>query len=172
MRSSLGLYPRNNITHPPPILVQPYISHILTIYILVVSYCYILSIYYQNPIHMAGFPKEVNVTISCSLASFSCVNECCKVDQTACKDPLKIVFHRGSSSMEGRLPSKVVFHQSLSSTKDRLPLKIVFHRRRSSIEDCLPPKVVFQRRSSSNDGRLPTKVIFQQRLFSTKVVFH
>ena len=36
--------------------------------------------------------------------------------------PLKVVFHSGSTSTEGRLPQKVVFHQRLSSVEGRLPL--------------------------------------------------
>ena len=48
--------------------------------------------------------------------------------------PLKVVFHRGLSSVKGSLPSKVVFHQRLSSIKGRLPSKFFYHQRVSSIK--------------------------------------
>ena len=77
--------------------------------------------------------------------------------------PPKVIFHRGSSSMEGclplntssikgRLPSKVVFYRRSSFIKGRLSSKVVFHQRSSSIklsfiEGCLPLKGVFHRTS-------------------------
>ena len=99
------------------------------------------------------------------------------------------VFHRKSSSTEGRLPLKVIFHQRSSFTEGFLPPKVVFHWRSSFTEVCLPMKVVnhrrssstgsisgsimslilviFHWRSSSTEGHLPLKVVFHRRSSST-----
>ena len=81
----------------------------------------------------------------------------------------KVILHRRSSCIEGRLASKVVLHGRLSCMEGFLPLKVVFRRRSSSIKVRLPSKVVFCQRSSSIKGHLPSKVVFRQRLSSVKM---
>ena len=71
---------------------------------------------------------------------------------------LKVVFHRGSSSIEGCLPRKVVFHWRSSSTEGCLPSKIVFCQRLSSFKVCLPSKII-------------SNVAFYQRPYSIKGPF-
>ena len=104
-----------------------------------------------------------------------------KGEQAACKDPTsnegslprKVVFHRRSSSTEGRPPSKVkfppkiIFQWSSSSPQGRLPPKVVLYHSSPSTKGCLPPKVIFHHRLSSIKGRLPPKVAFHQRSSST-----
>ena len=56
----------------------------------------------------------------------------------------KVVLHRRSSSVKGRLRSMIVFHQRLPSVKGRLPSKVVLRQRSSSIKGRLPSKAVFR----------------------------
>ena len=78
------------------------------------------------------------------------------------ESPMKVVFHKRSSSTKGYLPLKVALHWRSSSTKDRPLPKVIFHQWLSSNESCLPSKVVFHWWLSSTDGCLPPKVIVNQ----------
>ena len=66
--------------------------------------------------------------------------------------PLKVVFHRGSSPIEGRLPPKVILHWRWSSVKGRLLSKVIFCQRSSPITGHVPANIVCHQRSSFIEG--------------------
>ena len=103
-------------------------------------------------------PKRMNKTLNLALYTVNiCLNikmsaqeglplpicsqiqNCCNVDQAACKHhlPAKVIFHQRLSSSEGCLPPKVVFYLWSSPTKDCLPPKFVLHQRLSTYHNTL-----------------------------------